>query len=206
MNVAIPLFPGVEELDAVGPFEVFGLAKADGVSVRMVAHDGARSVQGVHGVEFSGLSGFSGTEDVIVVPGGAWLTGGNTGVRRAATEGSLPSALAAHFQRGATVSSVCTGAFLLEKAGLLEDVAAATHHLAAEDLRTRGVRVENARVVDAGRIVTAGGITSGIDLALWLLDREYGPGVAVRIAHILEYEWNRDVVKSFRLAAPDARK
>jgi len=191
MRVAIPVFPGVEELDAIGPLEVFGLAKQLDlpVEVELVTHVVGRNVRGAHGVEFGNLARFSGEDvfDVVVVPGGTWISGGNEGVRLAIAEGILPDILRSQFERGAVVASVCTGAFLLEAAGLLAGITATTHHLAIDDLRARGVTVSAERVVDAGRIVTAGGITSGIDLALRLLDREFG--YAAQIAGILEYPW-----------------
>lgn len=189
MKVAIPVFPGVEELDAVGPFEVFGLARQAGlpVEVALVTHVAGGMVRGFHGMEFGGLGPFpsGGDFDVIVVPGGAWISGLKEGVRLAIEEGILPEILRQHFDRGAVVASVCTGAFLLEAAGLLSGVKATTHHVAREELRGKGVDVSTDRVVDAGRILTAGGITSGIDLYLHLVERFFGEGA--RIAAMLEY-------------------
>jgi len=165
MRVAIPVFPGVEELDAVGPFEVFGLAKQAGLPVEaaLVTHVAGGEVRGFHGMEFSGLVPFAPEDgyDVIVVPGGAWISGVKEGVRLAIADEVLPGILSRQFERGALVASVCTGAFLLEAAGLLAGVRATTHHVAREELRDKGVEVCENRVVDAGRILTAGGITSG---------------------------------------------
>jgi len=189
MRVAIPVFPGVEELDAIGPLEAFGLARQIGlpVEVALMSGSSATTVRGYHGVAFGELELFSENEtyDTVVVPGGAWLGGSDEGVRRAVAEGTLPRLLRHHFDKGATVTSVCTGAFLLASAGLLDGLPATTHHLAQDDLRALGVEVLPDRVVDAGRILTAGGITSGLDLALHLLEREFGCGE--RIASILEF-------------------
>ncbi len=191
MRVAIPVFSGVEELDAVGPFEVFGLARQAGlpIEVALVTHVAGGRVRGFHGMEFGGLAPFASGDnfDVIVVPGGAWLSGEKEGVRLAMAEGVLPELLRLQFERGAVVASVCTGAFLLESAGLLAGVRATTHHLAWEELREKGVEVSTERVVDAGRILTAGGITSGLDLSLHLIERFFGEGE--RIAAMLEYPW-----------------
>lgn len=191
MNVVIPVFSGIEELDAIGPLEVFGLAGQRGlpVGVALATHEPGGSVQGVHGAVFAGLAGFSESTraDVIVVPGGAWITGGDAGARRAVRQNILPRILRHHFAAGATLASVCTGAFLLEAAGLLAGVAATTHHLALDDLRARGVTCPGGRVVDAGRIITSGGIASGIDLALHLLQRQFGEAEALGVAELMEY-------------------
>lgn len=192
MRVAIPVFSGVEELDAVGPFEVFGLARQAGlpIEVALVTHVAGGMVRGFHGMEFGGLAPLTSGDnfDVIVVPGGAWLSGEQEGVRLALADGVLPELLRHQFERGAVVASVCTGAFLLESAGLLSGVRATTHHLAWAELREKGVEVSTDRVVDAGRILTSGGITSGIDLSLHLIERFFGEGE--RIAGLLEYPWS----------------
>ncbi len=189
MRVAIPVFPGVEELDAIAPLEAFGLAKQIGlpVEVALMSDSSDAEVRGYHGLVFGALGLFSETEtyDLVVVPGGAWLGGEDAGVRRAVAEGSLARLIRHHFDKGSTVSSVCTGAFLLAQAGLLEGLPATTHHLAQDDLRALGIQVLPDRIVDAGRILTAGGITSGLDLAIHLLEREFGCGE--RISSILEY-------------------
>jgi transcriptional regulator GlxA family with amidase domain len=82
---------------------------------------------------------------------------------------------------------------LLERAGVLEGRPAVTHHGATDDLRQAGVEVRDNRVVDAGAVVTAGGITSGIDLALHLLDRAFGGDVAAAVAEELEHDRSDDV-------------
>lgn len=192
VNVVIPVFSGVEELDVIGPLEVFGLARQRGlpVEVALATHEPGGSVRGVHGAVFAELAGFSESTraDVIVVPGGAWLSGGDGGARRAVRENILPRILSHHFSLGSTLASVCTGAFLLEAAGLLTGVPATTHHLAMDDLRAHGVTCPGGRVVDAGQIITSGGIASGIDLALHLLDRHFGESEAIGVAELMEYQ------------------
>ncbi len=196
MRVAIPVFPGIEELDAIAPFEVFGLARSAGLDVQvdLVTHVPEPIVRGFHGLEMTGLLAFTGEYDTVVVPGGAWMAGGNQGVRQAINEGILPRLLKQQFEQGATIASVCTGTFLLEAAGLLGGISATTHHLAMDDLKATGVNTLTARVVDAGRILTSGGIASGLDLSLWLLERTFGKESAGRIAKILEYERSGGIV------------
>ncbi len=190
MRVAIPVFPGVEELDAIAPLEVFGIARGAGldVTVELVTHIPNSPVRCFHGLEMSGLRGFSGNYDLVVVPGGAWISGAATGVRLAVDEGSLPRLLRQQYERNAIIASVCTGALLLAAAGLLDGIPATTHHSAIEDLKAAGIEVLSERVVDAGRILTSGGIASGLDLSLWILERTFGAGPAARVAEILEYE------------------
>lgn len=190
MRVAIPVFPGVEELDAIAPLEVFGTARGAGLDVDtgLVTHGRDSSVVCCHGLEIGGLHGFSGNYDLVVVPGGAWLSGGATGVRLAVDEGILPKLLRQQYDDGATIASVCTGTFLLAAAGLLDGIPATTHHSALDDLKAAGIRTVASRVVDAGRILTSGGIASGLDLSLWILERTFGKAEADRVAEILEYE------------------
>jgi transcriptional regulator GlxA family with amidase domain len=71
---------------------------------------------------------------------------------------------------------------------LLDGLPATTHHSALEDLKAAGIETVPERVVDAGRIVTSGGIASGLDLSLWILERTFGAEPAGRVAEILEYE------------------
>ena len=95
--------------------------------------------------------------------------------------------MAAH-ARGAIVGSVCTGAMLLAAAGLTAGRRVTTHHLAFEDLRASGADVIEARFVDDGDIVSAGGVTSGLDLALHLVERFADASIAGRTAAEIEYE------------------
>lgn len=103
-------------------------------------------------------------------------------------EAILPRLLRLQYENGATIASVCTGTFLLAAAGLLHGIPATTHHSALDDLKAAGIRTVSSRVADAGRILTSGGIASGLDLSLWILERTFGKDEADRVAEILEYE------------------
>jgi transcriptional regulator GlxA family with amidase domain len=134
--------------------------------------------------------------EVLVVPGGGWNDGSPVGVRAEMKKGTIPKALTIANQRGATVAGVCTGALLLAAAGLTEGRPAITHQDAVEELRASGAVVIQTRVVDDGDIVTAGGVTSSLDLALWLVERYYGSTLAEKIARAMEYDrrwpvWDR---------------
>jgi transcriptional regulator GlxA family with amidase domain len=123
---------------------------------------------------------------VLLVPGGGWIAGSEHGARAEAA-GELPARLARAHARGAVVGAVCTGAMVLAAAGLTEGRRATTHHGAIEDLRATGAELVDARVVDDGDLVTSGGVTSGLDLALWLVERFAGPELADRVAAQLEH-------------------
>ena len=94
------------------------------------------------------------------------------------------------------MASVCTGAMLLAAAGITDGRPATTHHSALEDLRASGAQVIDARVVDDGDVMTAAGITSGIDLALYIVEREAGAEIAERVADEIEYEPRHEVARS----------
>ena len=96
-----------------------------------------------------------------------------------------------------TVATVCGGSLALAMAGLLQGRNAVTHVLGNDVLDATGVTVIPARVVDDGDLITAGGVTSGLDLALYLLERQYGSRIALAVEALFEYErrgtvWTRD--------------
>jgi len=197
MRIAVVVFEGFDELDAIGPLEVLRNAAAMGatdLSVELVALDGAAEVTGSHGlrVRTDGRLDPDGT-DLLVVPGGGWNDRGAHGAWAEAERGDLPAAIAAAARGGAVVATVCTGAMLAATAGLTRGRPAITHHGAVEDLRASGARVVEARVVDDGDLVTAGGVTSGIDLALWLVERHFGAEVAEAVAAEIEHPRHGEV-------------
>ena len=192
VDAEIVLFDGFDELDAIGPYEVLANAPRMGGSIetRLVTLEPTDLVRASHGLRVE-PDGVLGESDLLVVPGGRW-SAGEGGVRRAFDDGTLAEAIAARHDAGATVASVCTGAMLLGQAGLLEGRPAITHHSAVDDLAAYA-EVTEARVVDDGDVLTAGGVTSGIDLALWYLEREFGEAVADGVATAMEHERRGDV-------------
>ncbi|MFP9191476.1 DJ-1/PfpI family protein [Natronosalvus vescus] len=191
----IVLFPGFDELDAIGPYEVFqnGTEAGADLETRLVTLEPTDRVHASHGLIIV-PDGTLGSPDVLVVPGGGWTTE-DGGVRRVVNDGNLGEAVATRHETGATVASVCTGAMVLAHGGILEGRPAVTHQVALEDLAAF-TDVHDARVVDDGDILTAGGVTSGIDLALWFLEREFGADVATAVATEMEHERSRDVVRT----------
>ena len=102
--------------------------------------------------------------------------------------GEIPAYLAELHQAGTTIAAVCTGAMLLAAGGILQGRPAITHHGAIDELQVAGVEVIRQRVVDDDRVITSGGVTSGLDLALWLVERFAGVSIANAVADEMEYE------------------
>jgi transcriptional regulator GlxA family with amidase domain len=185
-TIEILLFPGVDELDAVGPYEVLAAA---GLPTRTVGLPGTpATVRAANGMAL-GVDGPLGARPgVLVVPGGGWLDG-HEGVRTLVDGGVAPAALAERHAAGTILASVCTGAILLAAAGVLRGRPAVTNRLALDDLRAAGVDVRpEARVVDAGSVLTAGGPLAGVDLAIRLVERLLGDEAGIAAAGRLEHE------------------
>lgn len=204
MDIAVLLYEGFDELDAVGPFEVFRNAEAAGADfhTRLVALDGPVTVTASHGmrVEAEGDLPEPGDLDLLVVPGGGWNDRSEAGAWAEYERGAIPEVVAAHHDAGATVASVCTGGMLLSKAGLFDGRPAVTHASALEDLRDTDADVREERVVDDGDVLSAGGVTSGIDLALHIVEREAGAEIAESVATTMEYTRQHDAYEPGAIA------
>jgi transcriptional regulator GlxA family with amidase domain len=191
MNAEILLFDGFDELDAMGPWEVLGgLAQLrDDVTARLVTLEGARELRADHGAVITAHAALSERPDVLLVPGGGWFDRTPEGAWAQAERGDIPSAIAARHAAGTTVASVCTGALLLARAGVLDGRRATTNPGALDDLRAFGtIDVVAARLVDDGDVLTAGAPVCGIDLALRLLERIDSPELAEAAARMIGYE------------------
>lgn len=189
-HVQVLVFDDVEVLDFAGPFEVFGVT-------------GLRSGPAPFRVETVGLSNAPirargglmvqpsiSTEDarrcdVLILPGGF-------GTRREMHNASLLEWIRRQVEGAEAVLSVCTGALLLARAGLLADLDATTHHVAFDELTEASPStnvLRGQRIVDNGRIVTSAGISAGIDASLHLVARLLGHPVAAETAEYMEYDW-----------------
>ena len=192
MRIEIILFDGFDELDAIGPFEVFKNATDGGADfdVRLVSSSPAREVIGAHGLHVRAHEPFpiADPPQLVIVPGGGWVARSPRGARAEVERGDIPARIKQLHTAGAAIAAVCTGAMLVAAADLLRDRSATTHHCAIEDLRAAGVNLVDARVVDDGEIITCGGVTSGIDLALWLVERYCGCDAAAAVEREMEYE------------------
>ncbi|MDR7276540.1 DJ-1/PfpI family protein [Catenuloplanes atrovinosus] len=190
LRVRIVLFDGVEEQDFIGPQEVFSLAgwySERPVDTGYTVLGRPRTITAAFGTRVTVDRGWRPHEaDVLIVPGGGRPN--EPGIWAEINNGALPDALAAARRPGLIMSSVCTGAVLLAAAGLLTGRPCTTHTVARAQVTARGGVIKNARVVDDGDLVTAGGITSGLDLALHLIGRELHADVAIKVEEALEYQ------------------
>lgn len=185
MDIAILLYDGFDDLDAIGPYEAFSHARSVGADLDagLYTLDPRETVESCHGLRVEPDGTLPDRPDLVVVPGGRWEE----------TDQDLADVVAEVHDRGATVASVCTGGLVLAEAGLVEDRPAVTHQEALSDLQVAGADVVEARVVDDGDLLTAGGVTAGIDLALHVLYREFGTTVAEQVGDLLEYERRGEV-------------
>jgi transcriptional regulator GlxA family with amidase domain len=197
-KVGILVFPDVEVLDFCGPFEVFSVTRLDEdrrrqdpspYEVVLVAEqEGAVGATGGLKVVSDHRLDDCPPLDVLVVPGG-W------GTRREMNNARLIAWLAERARQVATLTSVCTGALLLGKAGLLNGKRATTHWRVLEEMRGwfPAVQViDDQHVVEEGDVITSAGISAGIDLALRVVARHHGESVARSTARHMEYPFPTD--------------
>jgi transcriptional regulator GlxA family with amidase domain len=194
-KVAVLVFDGVEIIDFAGPWEVFGAA---GFDVYAVAASTA-PVTTAMGMKVVPRYAFADAPvpDVLLVPGG--------GVKGARDDAATRAFLVATSARAGRTLSVCNGAFLLANAGLLEGLSATTTAHLVGTLRAEFPKtkvVEGPRFVDNGKIVTAAGLSAGIDGALHLVSQLLGRKNAEAVARRIEYTWRPDA--GLVLAPPTA--
>lgn len=181
MEIALLLYDGLAPLDAVGPYEV--MRNVPGWEVRTVARQKGqvRSEDGSLGL----LADHALTEvtspDLLLVPGGA-------GNRLLLDDAELLTWLREVDQATKWTTSVCTGSLLLGAAGLLQGRRATSNWLVLDALRQFGAEPVEGRFVEDGKVVTAAGVTAGIDMALHLVAREAGPEVAQAVQLGIEYD------------------
>jgi putative intracellular protease/amidase len=181
MDVAIPIFDGLTALDAIGPYEV--LSRLPDARVRFLAAEpGAkRTENGMLALTADGALDDLKTPDVIVMPGGY----GTRALMR--DEDVLDWVRAAHATSDWT-TSVCTGSLVLGAAGILDGLEATTHWALMDTLGRLGAVPVNRRVVEQGKVITAAGVSSGIDMALTLAARIAGEDMARAIQLAIEYD------------------
>lgn len=172
-TVAILLFEGAELMDVAGPAEVFIVA-AEGEAFRvLMVSDSTAPLRTMGGVTITPDASFAGAPraDVIVVPGGDMKNVSEAGIRWLLTASADAE----------IVMSVCMGAFVLARAGLLDGIEATTHHWGMDKLQKAapGCKVlRGRRFVDSGKIITTAGVTAGIDGALHVVERLLGAEAA----------------------------
>jgi transcriptional regulator GlxA family with amidase domain len=164
-----------------------------GWTVRLVTQEPADEIVGSYGLRLRPDGQLSDKPDLLVVPGGGWQKRSSAGAWAEAQRGVLPAAIARLHAAGTIIASVCSGAMLLASTGLLRGRSATTHAGVVADLRGAGADIVSARVVDDGDIITAGGVTSGLDLAIWIVERFFKKAAAVEVARMLEYQPSESV-------------
>ncbi|MGB3441041.1 MAG: DJ-1/PfpI family protein [Actinophytocola sp.] len=192
LRVRILMYDGVEEVDSIGPAEVFDIARVyfdAKIDVKYVTVDEPRVIPMNRGAKMVVEHRWRSRDaDIVIVPGGGWRDPEAPGTHVEIARGVIPRAIAEAHDGRRIIAGVCVGVMLMSAAGLTKDRPCTTHALAKERLEAEGGILKTARVVDAGTVVTAGGVTSGIDEALWLVEREFGPDMAVGVERTLEYE------------------
>ena len=179
MQIAFALYPKFTLLDIVGPFQV--LADVPGHDAFFVAetagpveeHTGRTSL--VAAKSFNDID----SPDVVVVPG---TLGGSE------HDDAVVEWLRAVHPTTQWTTSVCTGSICLAAAGILDGLEATTHWARKDHLEQHGARYTERRVVEQGKVITAAGVSSGIDMALTLLGRMYGAELAMGIQLAIEYD------------------
>jgi transcriptional regulator GlxA family with amidase domain len=185
-TIGIVLFPVVEELDFVGPFEVFGSLANNGGGGRVVLiAEQLEPIVCANGMRVLPDCTFADAPplDVLLVPGGQ-------GTRSEVNNPHMIDYLRKAGEGATWVTSVCTGSLLLHEAGFAKGKRVTTFWGFVEDLRARGdVEVlDGPRFVRDGNLVTSAGVSAGIDMALWLVGQIHSPDVARRVQRGIQYE------------------
>jgi transcriptional regulator GlxA family with amidase domain len=182
MQIAIGLYPGFTCLDAIGPYQVF--TNTPGLEVVVCAeHTGPLSDDnGLLTFDIAHTFADVPRPDVLLVPGG-FIT------RKIAEErGPIVEWIRAAHEHTTWTTSVCTGSLLLGAAGLLEGLRATTHWIAYDQLASYGATPTEQRVVIEGKVATAAGVSAGIDLALTLIGKWFGPEMSQAVQLGIEYD------------------
>ncbi len=192
-NVAILIFNEVEVLDFCGPFEVFSVTGRRDNSNPFNVYTVAEKEQPILARNRLSVNPSYTIQDcpgpdILVVPGGL-------GTRKEMHNPILIDWIRSSSQKAELILSVCTGALLLAKAGLLEGLAATTHHGAIELLREVAPHTTiqaNKRIIDNGRIIVSAGISAGIDMSLYVVSKLLGGEHGIETAQYMEYDWKPD--------------
>ena len=186
LTIGMLIFDDVEELDFAGPWEVFaGLysTRSDGRVVTISERGG--SVRCAKGLRVTADHSFADAPDldILLVPGGQ-------GTRREVDNPAVIDWIRKVGEGCRWVTSVCTGALLLHEAGFARGKRVTTHWAFVETLRERGdvTVLDGPRYVRDGNLVTAAGVSAGIDMALWLVGQLHSPDVARSVQRYIQYE------------------
>ncbi|MFC7339872.1 DJ-1/PfpI family protein [Saccharopolyspora griseoalba] len=188
------LYDGFDPLDVVGPFEVLTAGRdflGGGLDLELVTAEGPRAaLPGTPGLSLTATSALDpSVPGYVVVPGAAGTVETIPDLlAKFAGGGTAPLLRRAIDNPEVTVVGVCGGSLALAMAGLLAGRTATTHVLGHDVLASTGATAVRARVVDDGDLISAGGVTSGIDVGLYLLERDFGPRIAHAVEQMFEYD------------------
>jgi transcriptional regulator GlxA family with amidase domain len=182
MQIAFGLYPGFTALDFVGPYQV--LSNVPGVDVVLCAATPGvvTDDNGVLRIDVEHTFADAPRPDILLVGGGP------VPMVLEAANGPIVDWIRTAHEHTTWTASVCTGALLLGAAGLLDGKRATTHWMSYDELAGYGAEPTEERVVFADRIVTGAGVSAGIDLALTIVDREWGPELAQCLQLAVEYD------------------
>ncbi|CAM2068261.1 DJ-1/PfpI family protein [Sulfidibacter corallicola] len=188
-KVGILIFEDVELLDFAGPYEVFSIAGTlgRGLLARPLTIADRAPVRTSNGliVQPDYLLDEAPHFDILLIPGG-------NGTRRELHNEATLDWIRSAAEEAEFLLSVCTGSLLIAKAGLAKNKRLTTHASAFDELRaiaTESQIIEGARVVDNGDLIVSAGISAGIDMAFYFLQREFGHPLATDVALQMEYDW-----------------
>jgi len=181
MEIAVLLYDGFTALDCIGPYEV--LSRLPDTTVHFVSVDGGvvRSDTRALAIVTERSIGDIPSPDIVLVPGGP-------GDEGAASDQRVLDWLTRAHESTKWTTSVCTGSVILAAAGLLDGLEATSHWASYDRLRERGATAVARRFVRAGKIITAAGVSAGIDMALHLVAEEAGEDYAQGVQLAIEYD------------------
>ncbi len=199
MQIAIPIFDGLTALDAIGPYEV--LQRLPGAEVVFVAEEPGprRTDEGRLALVADLALADVPSPGILVVPGGH-----GTRAIAADEDSELVAWIRSAHERSRWTTSVCTGSLLLGAAGILKGLRATTHWLSMDELAAYGAEPTHERVVEQGKVITAAGVSSGIDMALRLAELVAGADVAQALQLAIEYDPEPPFDSGSPLKAPAA--
>ncbi|WP_237982213.1 DJ-1/PfpI family protein [Bacillus thuringiensis] len=192
MKIQIVLFDGFGELVSFAPFEVLKRAIDEGApfTVELVSSEPKQEVTTSFGVTVT-LHDFlrmDNRPDLLIVPGGGWNHKAEHGARKQAEIGTLTKMIREMHNEGTIVAGVCTGGMLLAASGILNGKKATMHHLAQNEMSEYEAEILYYRIVDQGDVITARGVTSGVDLGLWITEKFASSKIAAAVEYRMEYE------------------
>lgn len=182
LEIAILLYEGMTALDAIGPYEV--LSRLSQTTIKLVAMAPGLITTDTRYLALNATFALADVTapDIILLPGGS------AGTMKIAQDPSILEWIRTAHATSQWTTAVCTGTFLLGKAGLLAGIAATTHWASTADLAQYNAIYKPGRFVQSGKIITAAGVSAGIDLALYLASKLRGDEVAKAIQLAIEYD------------------